>query len=303
MTELPYHWLQRHGRHGWMWSLIGIAIVLASMLIVSNLLLLGVTTIGVAIAKHGQGVGYEMNRLLSIDPLTPSALAYVDLGLAAAIPVTMLVTRYLHGLPGAWLVSVVRRIRWRWLARCFGYAAITLVITMFIAQLLPNHAQGTDLAASPHHWTGTSTAFLIVILLLTPLQAAGEEFAFRGYLTQAVGAVFTSKWVAIVVPALIFAIAHGIGQDWPVFIDRLAFGLIAGWLVIRTGGVEAGLAMHTMNNLVAFLAALIFGDLTNTLTVTSGSAWDLVSTASQSLIYLGLCMLNLRKLEGSSASV
>ena len=40
----------------------------------------------------------------------------------------------------------------------------------------------------------------------------------------------------MLVPALIFALAHGLSQDWPVFFDRFAFGVVAGILVIRTGG-------------------------------------------------------------------
>ena len=53
--------------------------------------------------------------------------------------------------------------------------------------------------------------FLLVIVLLTPLQAAGEEYAFRGYLTQAFGGLFrqAGSAAAVVVPALLFALAHG----------------------------------------------------------------------------------------------
>ncbi|WP_447646819.1 CPBP family intramembrane glutamic endopeptidase [Nocardioides zeae] len=44
-----------------------------------------------------------------------------------------------------------------------------------------------------------------------------------------------SRTLAVVVPALLFALAHG-AQDPPVFFDRFAFGLAAGVLVILTGG-------------------------------------------------------------------
>ena len=92
-----------------------------------------------------------------------------------------------------------------------------------------------------------------MILLLTPLQAAGEEYCFRGYLTQAFGGPASGRRAsAVLVPALLFGLAHGIGQSPPVFFDRFAFGLVAGILVIRTGGLEAGIAMHVLNNLLAF---------------------------------------------------
>ena len=51
--------------------------------------------------------------------------------------------------------------------------------------------------------------------------------------------------------ALLFALAHGL-QNFPLFFDRFMFGLIAAWLVIRTGGLEAGIALHVLNNFLAF---------------------------------------------------
>ena len=71
-----------------------------------------------------------------------------------------------------------------------------------------------------------------------------------------------NRWVAIVLTATLFALAHG-AQNFPLFFDRFAFGLIAGWLVIRTGGLEAGIALHVLNNFLAFGFALSFGDLSD----------------------------------------
>ncbi len=128
------------------------------------------------------------------------------------------------------------------------------------------------------------------MLLLIPLQAAGEEYAFRGYLTQAVGGLLPGRVgvaVAVVVPALLFALAHG-AQDAPVFIDRFAFGLVAGVLVIVTGGLEAGIALHVLNNWVFFGLAIAFGDIDEALAPVAGTWWLLPGTLTQSLGYLAL---------------
>ncbi len=73
-----------------------------------------------------------------------------------------------------------------------------------------------------------------MVVFLTPLQAIAEEYVFRGYLTQAFGSLARglalSRAVAVGVPAILFAAAHGT-QSFPVFVDRLAFGLVAGVLV------------------------------------------------------------------------
>ena len=77
------------------------------------------------------------------------------------------------------------------------------------------------------------------------------------------------------------------GQSPPVFFDRFAFGIVAGILVIRTGGLEAGIAMHVLNNFLAYGVALAFGDMATTLNPTGGSWWSIPVTLTQSLVYLG----------------
>ena len=135
-----------------------------------------------------------------------------------------------------------------------------------------------------------------MILLLTPLQAAGEEYAFRGYLQQAFGGLFGSRVFAVGLSSLLFALAHGLGQSWPVFVDRLAFGLVAGVLVILTGGLEAGIAMHVLNNWLAFGLALAFSDMATTLNPTGGTWWSLPGTLTQSLVYLVLATWTARRM-------
>ena len=82
-----------------------------------------------------------------------------------------------------------------------------------------------------------------------------------------------------------------LGQNPPLFFDRFAFGLVAGVLVVLTGGLEAGIAMHVLNNWLAFGLALAFGDMASTLNPTGGSWWSIPVTLTQSLVYLGLALL------------
>ena len=58
----------------------------------------------------------------------------------------------------------------------------------------------------------------------------------------------------MVASALVFALFHGT-QNLPLFLDRFGFGLLAGVLVVRTGGLEAGIAAHVANNVFAFVWA------------------------------------------------
>jgi membrane protease YdiL (CAAX protease family) len=223
---------------------------------------------------------------------TPAGLALLNIVIAAAIPVSWAVTWWLHRLKPRWLSSVAPRLRWRFLLVCLGLAVVALVASLLVGLLLPL-APGESPVGEVNDFTSRTRDFVIVVLLLTPLQAAGEEYLFRGYLTQAFGSLVwgrrASQVLAVLGPALIFALFHGFSQDAPVFFDRFAFGVVAGILVIRTGGLEAAIAMHVLNNFLAFGLALAFGDLTTALTATGGSSWWMIlSTLTQSLVYLAL---------------
>ncbi len=197
-------------------------------------------------------------------------------------------SRVLHGIPPRWLASVRPRIRWRFLLACLAVSLVALVATLVAGALVPG--QDGDVSSHANPFTTSTFHYLLVILFLTPFQAAGEEYLFRGYLTQAIGGMFGSAWVAVLLPAFLFGLAHGLGQSPPVFFDRFAFGLVAGVLVVRTGGLEAGIAMHVLNNFLAYGVALAFGDMATTLNPTGSNWWTIPVTLTQSLVYLWLAV-------------
>jgi uncharacterized protein len=285
----PYHRLQAGGRSGVGRTILGVIAVGLGGFIVLPLLVEALFTAGLAIAGKSSA---QITAILDTDHLTPTGLANLNISLAAIIPVVLLVSWLVNGLAPGWVVSVVRRIRWRWFLTCLGLAVITLFVTVLVSSVLPDQGDNNDLSGSANPFTHTMLEFLLVILLLTPLQAAGEEFCFRGYLTQAFGGVF-GRWprlgraLAVLGPALLFALAHGT-QNVPLFFDRFAFGLVSGILVIATGGLEAGIAMHVLNNFLAFGSALFVGDISTSLSETSAGWWEIPVTLTQSLVYLAL---------------
>ncbi len=291
---LPYHQVLRGGRPGAWRPAVGVVAFVLAMLVVAPILLqiplltyLGLT---------GDDLFGDLERTLDLDDPTPLGLAYLNLVLAAAIPVTWLLVRYLHGLKPRWLASVMPRLRWRFLLVCLGLSFVALIATLLVAAVLPAQDTGTEMTGELNDFTRTTRDFLLVVLFLTPLQAAGEEYAFRGYLAQAFGGLFRSRVAAVVVPSILFALAHGLGQSAPIFFDRLAFGLVAGTLVILTGGLEAGIAMHVLNNWLAFGIALAYGDMATSLNPTGGSWWSIPVTLTQSLTYLALALWVARRM-------
>ena len=291
---LPYHLILRGGRPGWWRPAVGIVSLVIGMLLAVPIVWQIPFVIG--FAASGEPVLASVERMLDLENPTPLGLAYLNIVLATAIPLTWLIIRVIHGLRPRWLASVLPRLRWRYLLACIGLALLALIATIIVSALLPAQETGPEITGELNEFTRTTRDFLLVVVLLTPLQAAGEEYAFRGYLTQAFGGIFRHPVPAVVAPSILFALAHGVGQSAPIFFDRFAFGLVAGTLVILTGGLEAGIAMHVLNNWVAFGLALAFGDMGSSLNPTGGSWWSIPVTLTQSLVYLALALFVARRM-------
>lgn len=281
---LPYHLVLRGGWPGKWRPVVGLIALAVGMVLILPLLVM--VPFAVYYAATGQEVSSSVTRLVDLTRPTPAGLAYLNLALAGLIPLVWLLVRFLHGLRPRWTSSVFPRLRWGYLFICVGLSFVALIATVAVSALLPEQA-ATSMSGGLNDFTPTLRSFLLVVLFLTPLQAAAEEYAFRGYLLQAFGGLFRSPYLAVGASSLLFALAHG-AQDPPIFFDRFAFGLVAGTLVVLTGGLEAGIAMHVLNNWLAFSVALAFGDMGSALNPTGGTWWSIPVTLTQSLTYLAL---------------
>ncbi len=288
---LPYHRIQEAGRPGVWRPLVGLLLMALGFVAIG--VVVATVVFAVVYAVTGQG-SVDVPRLADLEHPTPAGLAFLNVALATFIPLAMIGERLLHGISPRWLASVRPRLRWRYLSACLGISIIALFATLIVGAVVPS--TDSDVSSHANAFTTTTFHYLLVIVLLTPFQAAGEEYVFRGYLTQAFGGVFHRAWVAVLVPAFLFGLAHGLGQSPPVFFDRFAFGIVAGVLVIMTGGLEAGIAMHVLNNFLAYGLALAFGDMATTLNPTGSSWWNIPVTLTQSLVYLVLAVLVARRM-------
>ncbi|MFI8194132.1 type II CAAX prenyl endopeptidase Rce1 family protein [Streptomyces sp. NPDC085946] len=243
-TSLPYHRLARlTGRHRWWRPLLGVPLLAGGWL----LLVIVVDTVSYAV---GTVAGRPELRDGSIDfgllPTTALELSYI----AFMLPLVLLAVRWTERRPAGSVSSVAGRLRWGWLMRCSAVAVPAVALLAVVSFLLPTAEEGST---ATDQWVGLP-AFLTsmaVLAVFVPLQAAAEEYVFRGWMMQAVGGFLRSPWCAVLPQAVLFAAAHGWGTPWG-FADLLVFALVAGWLTIRTGGLEASVALHVMNNLMGF---------------------------------------------------
>jgi membrane protease YdiL (CAAX protease family) len=278
--------------YAWWKPVVGLAVLVPSVVVVVPLLLLPLLMILVALDHHGS-YSQAVSDAASLKHVTWQGMLYLNLALASMVPVTWGIVRVVHRLRPRWLMSVRPGIRWGFFWACFGIAPVAMIAQVVVGALLPSDPN--DLGGSVNDLTSRIVSLGIVVLLTTPLQAIGEEYAFRGYAMQAFGALTRRPWIAVVLSATVFALAHGL-QNPPLFLDRFAFGLMAGYVVLRTGGLEAGIALHIWNNLVAFGFALLLGDIDDVLNVTGVSWWNIPLTITQNGVYLVLVLLVARRM-------
>lgn len=204
----------------------------------------------------------------------PIGMLATNLGLALLIPISVGLVLFVHRFHPRWLHSVQPGFRWR-----FMLAALLLGLVV-LGGLWAVSRIGQPWVFAPEQ---AALWWLLVIVLTSPLQAAAEEYFFRGYLIQALHTTASaSPWFGVVGSAAVFALFHGT-QNLPLFLYRFAFGVLAGVLVVKTGGLEAGIAAHIVNNVVAYTYAVLSGTVVATHSITEIGwpelVWSLVGFA------------------------
>ncbi len=238
-----YPQMLRGENYRWWRSVLGVVFGLSLFLLLTTVVSQAV--IGLSWALTGGPAPYPEYYSAAFRFENPIGMAAVNLGIAVLIPISWLMMAILHQVRPRWLWSVQARFRWRYFWLCLALAAVVLNGVVLLSALV----DAPTWSMQPGFW-----GFLLVILLTSPLQAAAEEVFFRGYLMQALGSLVARPWFGVVVSALVFALLHGT-QNLPLFLDRLGFGLLAAVLVLRTGGIEAGIAAHVVNNVFAYVLA------------------------------------------------
>lgn len=301
----PFHRLARTPLHRWWRPLVGTLFILAVGLVVLLGVMLG-AMIAVVLTGENLVANLENDRIFQN---STADLGLQLVSLAVLTPVVLLAAWLVQCRPPGLLSSVTGRLRGRWLLVCAGLAVVAFLFS-YVTSWIAFAVTGTT-EPGPARWAGWA-AFLppaVMIVLLVPFQAAAEEYIFRGWLLQAIASctletrtgpiaraasvILRTPWPAIVISAGAFTASHAY-KGWAL-LDVFLFGVVAGWLAVRTGGLEAPIALHGMNNLVAFLIPAATGELSDALRVTDAPWQGVVSTVTQLGVFAGLVLLSARR--------
>ncbi len=250
-----YTEMLRGPRRRW-WKPVLTLLAAAGIYLVLNII--AIVPLGL-LGSFGSGGESYFDRAFGDNPTDPFSFVLLNLLLIALIPAAGLSIWWVHRIRPKFLSSVAGGIRWRWLARC-----VVILTPLWLVYLGIGFWLDLPTPGRPEQWV----LILILGLALTPFQAAGEEYLFRGWVMQNLGAYFGRPLIALIVTVTIstvlFAAAHGSPDPWILgTIGCLA--VAAGIATQRTGGLEAGIAMHAVNNVLIGIFTTLYGGYADSL--------------------------------------
>ena len=137
-----------------------------------------------------------------------------------------------------------------------GVSIVFIFTAMYVLNLLieqigiPNTLEDTflDMSSNP--------LGIISMALLAPIL---EELLFRGAIQGYLIASGSRPWIAIAIASLIFGVVHLNPAQIPF---AFLLGMMFGWLYYRTGSLLPGIVGHILNNSIATLGMILYGDTT-----------------------------------------
>jgi membrane protease YdiL (CAAX protease family) len=236
-----------HLRLAWWKPLLLVPGLLIAMGVLQMVLVLAVTL--VEITAFGR------------DPLdvaiSPLMLAAVNLSLAAMGPLAVLATALVARVPWRSLLAAPRGASVRRLVVCAGLFTTLVGAALCVSALIDPASVGIGRFAV----TSTTVGLLLVALLTTPLQAAGEELMFRGAIMPLVASwlrpVRAALVVGMIASSIAFGLAHLSVDPW-LLSYYAVFGLSMAAMAVISRGLEAPIAFHVMNNLIMMVIGALF---------------------------------------------
>lgn len=276
--QVPYHRLA-HLRPRYRWwrmlvtGVVGVALYVAILL----LLLVPLIVASLFVPEWGAEMQVLLTTVQYFDLDRPWLFLALVLPLILMIPALLLASRIVEGRGVGLLSSVTGRLRMGWLGRSL-LLALAVFVVYFALVLGGAAATGEAIIVDFSHpalWV-----MVLLVLLLIPLQAAAEEYVFRGYLMQLVGGWLRHPAFAILLPVPLFVLGHGY-DIWGAASVGM-FAIVAAWLTWRTGGLEAAISLHIVNNALIFLLGSVSLVDAN---ATTGSPIDLLASTVAMVAY------------------
>ena len=100
--------------------------------------------------------------------------------------------------------------------------------------------------------------FLVLAVVLVPMQTSFEEYLFRGHMMQGIGLATNSRLVPLIITSVLFGLMHIANPEvgkigYIIMIYYIGTGFFLGIITLMDEGLELALGFHAANNLVGAL--------------------------------------------------
>lgn len=244
-----YLGLAQQGQNQWWRFLLSIVVILTFWFGIGAIPILAVLAIGVIQGKVDLLASDPMQGADPLGMYAATLLSFIPLLAGVFIAV-----RIIHGRRFATLVTPFRRMNWKRLGLGFG-------LWFLLAGLMT----GTEAVLYPERYEFSFNLahfvpYLLVSLVLIPIQTSTEELFFRGYILQSLGLLVRNPVLLSILNGILFWLPHlgnpEIETDfWLLSATYIAIGVFLAAITLRSQGLELALGMHAANNLFASIVA------------------------------------------------
>lgn len=162
--------------------------------------------------------------------------------------------RFVHQRPFRTLITSARRISLRRVLQGFVvWFTLSGILSLMEAKLHPGRYLWTlDIARF--------IPFLMLALVMVPIQTSAEELFFRGYLLQGLGLRVRNIYWLSAISGFVFMLPHLLNPEASFNYPLMGFyyffmGAVMAFLTLRDGRLELALGLHAANNLFSVLIA------------------------------------------------
>lgn len=160
--------------------------------------------------------------------------------------------KFVHGQSIRSLTTSRERVDWGRIFFSFGIWTFFTVASTLIAYYMQPEDFVVNFQLKPF------LIFLVLAVILIPLQTSFEEYLFRGYIMQGLGVITKSRLIPFVTTSVLFGLMHIANPEvgkmgYIILIYYIGTGFFLGILTLMDEGLELSLGFHAANNLVGAL--------------------------------------------------
>ena len=223
------------GKHGWPRTLVVLAITI--LLTIAASAAVQILALAPLMRAHDEMLEPYQGVIIAL---------YLGLLFAFAGGILAVLTKAVHKRPILSLITARPNISWTAIA--FGGAAWASAMLILTAVFAPGDLEPAPFLGDP----AIAVGLVAVVLIGFLIQGGGEEILFRGYLPQILNRWIKARWLALALPAPVFALLHG-GYGFEPFLYSLVVALVMALAVALTGRLEEAIGAHAANNAVVLL--------------------------------------------------